>query len=570
MQSIEHQLTNLRESFVKKVANRFSPLTFALDETLRLKEQLENEDRLFPTLSLLDYYYLRSLEPAIQDHRTELISWIVENNPTHEVCIEPIIQIDPNLDSAGYARVSSLILGNIEKNPNKYHLIKTAIEFHKQFDKELTEKIIVDALKISEPTYLLKDDLSSLYRLHQYKLKQGLELKRFLATSGPAYARFYHLCDYPFYALDAGEKGEAAKAAKKLDDTASKPQPNCDHTAGRNAALTVQGIIALRDKKIAKAIACLEYSIVHLNPRDVEACLFLELARELFDCGERECVLNYLDKYDAAVGPGKYESTLLRYQIEKGKTLVEPETSKEFKNFTREHELKYLHRHLDKHLPVNSISPINRCDLEVSLLSCQLREAKMAKDEVAVRYLSSELAQVKDHLEQLKAIHSLFYPPDDYDYGDVLEFDEANSRRVCSIAVPFCNLYDDTMQTGIVWQNQERWRQTLLEANETVFLLNSKMDELGDTTVYADKNLEPEKLNDLMDALDITSNALKDLEPGIVLQRHELWRQDDNGNQALIEVLPCRADANAKVTMYTDRGHKQMYWCKPSDKGSNK
>lgn len=573
MQSIEHQLKILRESFVKKVASRFNSIFFALDEIQSLNDQLGKEDRLFPTLRLLDYYYLRSLELAIQDHRTQLIVWIVENYPTHEVCLEPVVQIDPNLDSAGYARVSLLMSSNIEKNPNNYNLIKSAIEFHKFFDKELTEKIIIDALRTADPTYLLKDDLSSLYRLHQYKLKQGLELKRFLATSGPAYASYYHLCDSPFYALDAEDIKVAKQAAEKLKKAASNPQPNCDHIAGQNAALTMEGIVALRNKDIKKAKSSLENSIVHLSPRDLEAGLFLELARELLNYGERECVLNYLDKYDAALGPGTYESTLLRYQIEKnikGKNFVEPENSQEFKNFTRGHELQFLNHQLDKHLPVNSISSVNRCDLEVSLLSCQLREAKLAKDEVAVQYLSNELAQAKHHLEQLIAIHGLFYPPDDYDHGDVLVFNEANSRRICSIAVPFCKLYDDMMQSGIVWHNQERWRESLLEADETVFLLKSKMDELGDVTVYADKFLDPEKFNELLEVLEITSETLKDMEPSIRLKKYELWRQDDNGNQAMIEVLPCRADANAKVKMYTDRGHKQMYWCRPSDKGSSK
>jgi hypothetical protein len=48
-------------------------------------------------------------------------------------------------------------------------------------------------------------------------------------------------------------------------------------------------------------------------------------------------------------------------------------------------------------------------------------------------------------------------------------------------------------------------------------------------------------------------------EPG----RFEAWRLDDNGNEALVEVLASEATANC-VDLYEARLHKQTYFVRPS------
>lgn len=44
---------------------------------------------------------------------------------------------------------------------------------------------------------------------------------------------------------------------------------------------------------------------------------------------------------------------------------------------------------------------------------------------------------------------------------------------------------------------------------------------------------------------------------------YEVWRQDDNGNQVMIEKTCCEAEALDKVRLFTERGHKQLYWAQP-------
>ena len=42
----------------------------------------------------------------------------------------------------------------------------------------------------------------------------------------------------------------------------------------------------------------------------------------------------------------------------------------------------------------------------------------------------------------------------------------------------------------------------------------------------------------------------------------ELWRQDDGGNQQLVDRYAHRADAEAQMKVFEERGHKQHYWLK--------
>ena len=42
-----------------------------------------------------------------------------------------------------------------------------------------------------------------------------------------------------------------------------------------------------------------------------------------------------------------------------------------------------------------------------------------------------------------------------------------------------------------------------------------------------------------------------------------LWRQDDNGNRALMRRFATRGEAEREQRAYEARGHKQTYWVEP-------
>lgn len=67
-------------------------------------------------------------------------------------------------------------------------------------------------------------------------------------------------------------------------------------------------------------------------------------------------------------------------------------------------------------------------------------------------------------------------------------------------------------------------------------------------------------IDSLLVAFAMTSDDLSWHHNSVHFTPHELWRQDDNGNQVLIETCPCRADALQKARIFTERGHRQLYW----------
>jgi hypothetical protein len=73
-----------------------------------------------------------------------------------------------------------------------------------------------------------------------------------------------------------------------------------------------------------------------------------------------------------------------------------------------------------------------------------------------------------------------------------------------------------------------------------------------------------EDLEQLLEATGIHSSELMWVHPSIKFTPHEVWRQDDNGNQFLVQTTACRADATNLVDTLTARGHKQVYWAKPA------
>lgn len=69
-------------------------------------------------------------------------------------------------------------------------------------------------------------------------------------------------------------------------------------------------------------------------------------------------------------------------------------------------------------------------------------------------------------------------------------------------------------------------------------------------------------LNLVFEVLEINSKDISFLYDGIELIAHELWRQDDNGHQFLIETFPCKSDAVREMKKFESRLHKQTYWVK--------
>jgi hypothetical protein len=72
---------------------------------------------------------------------------------------------------------------------------------------------------------------------------------------------------------------------------------------------------------------------------------------------------------------------------------------------------------------------------------------------------------------------------------------------------------------------------------------------------------------DLFEALTIDDSDVSFIHPQVDLTRLPvwvLWRQDDNGNRFEMARFRSYAKAQAQAQIFTDRGHRQVYWVEPA------
>jgi hypothetical protein len=85
---------------------------------------------------------------------------------------------------------------------------------------------------------------------------------------------------------------------------------------------------------------------------------------------------------------------------------------------------------------------------------------------------------------------------------------------------------------------------------------------------YAQLGIDPtDAVLDLFEALAIDDSDVTFLDPRVDLARLPVWalmRQDDNGNVFEIARLRAYSKACAQARVFTDRGHKQLYWVEPA------
>lgn len=71
-------------------------------------------------------------------------------------------------------------------------------------------------------------------------------------------------------------------------------------------------------------------------------------------------------------------------------------------------------------------------------------------------------------------------------------------------------------------------------------------------------------LDTLLAALGLTSESLKWRNEQVCFVEHELWCQNENGSEVMLDKLLCLADALHKMQLLTESGRKNLYWAKPT------
>lgn len=120
--------------------------------------------------------------------------------------------------------------------------------------------------------------------------------------------------------------------------------------------------------------------------------------------------------------------------------------------------------------------------------------------------------------------------------------------------------------TGLIFEDDiddlDYYKLAIIQIdNEKYFLQRHLNEQPGVMVAITTTCTSPgEAIDSLLVAFSMTSSDLSWHHDSVHFTPHELWRQDDNGNQVLIETCPCRADALQKARIFTERGHRQLYW----------
>lgn len=122
--------------------------------------------------------------------------------------------------------------------------------------------------------------------------------------------------------------------------------------------------------------------------------------------------------------------------------------------------------------------------------------------------------------------------------------------------------------TGLIFEDDlddlDTLKFAILEIGTERYFLERHLHDLQgiSVTITTTCTSPGEAIDSLLVAFDMTSSDLGWYHQSVKFTPHELWRQDDNGNQVLIETCICRADALQKARIFTERGHRQLYWAK--------
>lgn len=120
--------------------------------------------------------------------------------------------------------------------------------------------------------------------------------------------------------------------------------------------------------------------------------------------------------------------------------------------------------------------------------------------------------------------------------------------------------------TGLIFEDDiddlDYYKFAIIQIDNEKFILQRHLNEQPGVmvTITTTCTSPGDAIDSLLVAFDMTSDDLSWHHDSVHFTPHELWRQDDNGNQVLIETCPCRADALQKARIFTERGHRQLYW----------
>jgi len=288
----------------------------ALEKTLD-KNPLDLDSRIL----LLGYYWRRKYKsPEVREVRIKHIAWFVDNRPEHRVAGLSQMDVHQGIDSLRhYIDIRARWNAQIASHQSDIDVLYNAAQFFFLQEKEIAEQCFLRAKELDTHNPKWFERLAHLYKLWgtSYEMQALDECERCLDMTTNPDEEFDVLRKLPELAFAANDIDKAVNYANRVLTLSETHKEHFVFGFAVQAAHTTLGRVALKNGDVDKA----NYHLLQSLPRAADAQQMYigqperQLVAEIFDAGERESVLKWLDLCSSFVKVEEW-----REKIEKGES----------------------------------------------------------------------------------------------------------------------------------------------------------------------------------------------------------------------------------------------------------
>lgn len=344
-------------------------------------------------------------EPEEREHRLRHIRWLVENEPAHAITGSPFCQINASEDD--YQQIKSLWNYQVRKHVRNAKVQANAASYFFQQDKELAEKCLKAAIKISPNNEEFKSKLSLLYSLWDGHETEALDELEKLCQGSDSEDLFFKMSELPSKAFDANDFKKAEKYANRLIELCEKYRDNWNYGNAWNKAHTVLGRIALKNGDIEGAKNHLHLSSIDIaTPQTASFGPSLDLAKDLAKAKEKSSVIEYLDAHERLCDVTDNWAFEVRYKLEQEveDPIISISAREHYDDSKMEHQLTALKSQEPTLRKKHLAELIKRTKSNVETWQRRSKESNPEQTEETIRYAERTLEAHKQHLQNLELL----------------------------------------------------------------------------------------------------------------------------------------------------------------------
>ncbi|MBS1993686.1 MAG: hypothetical protein JSS83_24390 [Cyanobacteria bacterium SZAS LIN-3] len=269
------------------------------DEAARLEATLEKNPSDWQTRFQLLGYYSRAQysNDASRKKHSEAVLWLIENIPDCGV-LNTWGQIHPEYDPTAYEAAKRLWLTLLDTRKDDLRIIEAAAGFLAHSDRPLAEKLLQRANELDPKESQWQRSLAMMLRFcgSERSLDAMHAMQKAIKNERGNSRKFHMMLDLAQLAYDAKQFKQAGETARKCLANNRTQERNWDYGNVIHDANSILGRIALHSGAIEVAKEHLREA--GKSPGSPQLGSFgpsFELAAELYEIGEVDCVLDYLE-----------------------------------------------------------------------------------------------------------------------------------------------------------------------------------------------------------------------------------------------------------------------------------